>query len=86
VEQPTSVVRRSKRVIKLVEMYIPPKFCSTFVLSVTDDEPKMAREEFDSVERKIWKDSMVEEMESLIKNETWDLFKLPSGINPSGRK
>jgi hypothetical protein len=29
---------------------------------------------------------MVEEMESLHKNETWDLVKLPSGRNPIGRK
>ena len=29
---------------------------------------------------------MVEEMESLHKNETWDLVKLPSGINLVGRK
>jgi hypothetical protein len=29
---------------------------------------------------------MVEEMESLYKNETWDLVKLPSGINPIDRK
>jgi hypothetical protein len=29
---------------------------------------------------------MVEEMESLYKNETWDLVKLPSGRNPIGRK
>jgi hypothetical protein len=29
---------------------------------------------------------MVEEMESLQKNETWDLFKLPSGRNLVGSK
>jgi hypothetical protein len=29
---------------------------------------------------------MVEEMESLHKNETWDLVKLPSGTNPFDRK
>jgi hypothetical protein len=29
---------------------------------------------------------MVEEMESLQKNETWDLVKLRSGINPFSRK
>jgi hypothetical protein len=29
---------------------------------------------------------MVEEMESLHKNETWDLVKLPSGINPISSK
>ena len=29
---------------------------------------------------------MVEDMESLHKNETWDLVKLPSGRNPVGSK
>ena len=29
---------------------------------------------------------MVEEMESLHKNETWDLVRLPSGINLIDRK
>jgi hypothetical protein len=29
---------------------------------------------------------MVEEMESLHKDETWDLVELPSGIKPFGTK
>jgi hypothetical protein len=29
---------------------------------------------------------MVKEIESFQKNETWELVKLPSGINPIGRK
>jgi hypothetical protein len=49
------------------------------MLSSTDDEPKMVREAVELIEDKLWKDSMVEEMESLHKNETWDLVKLPNG-------
>jgi hypothetical protein len=67
-------------------MYSPPEFCSTFMLTSIDDEPKSIGEVSDSEEGKFWKDSMVEEMESLHKNETWDLVKLPSGRNLGGRK
>jgi hypothetical protein len=81
VEQPTPIVRRSERVTKPIEMYSPPDFHSAFVLATTDDEPKLVREPIDSAEGKPWKDAMVEEMESLYNNETWDLVKLPSGRN-----
>jgi hypothetical protein len=56
------------------------------VLSSTDDEPKSVREEVNSTEGKLWKEAMVEEMESLHKNETWDLVKLPNGRKPIGSK
>jgi hypothetical protein len=82
VEQLTLVVRRSERIRKPVERYSPPDFHSTFVLTSIDDEPKSVGEAVDSTEGKLWKDAMVEEMESLYKNETWDLVKLPSGRNP----
>jgi hypothetical protein len=51
------------------------------MLTAIDNEPKSVSEEFDSIEGKLWKDAMVEEMESLHKNETWDLVKLPSVKN-----
>jgi hypothetical protein len=56
------------------------------VLTTTDDEPKSIEEAIDSVEGKLWKHALVEKMESLHKNETWDLVKLPSGRNLVGRK
>jgi hypothetical protein len=55
------------------------------MLTPIENEPKLVGEEVDSAEGKLWKDAMVEEMESLYKNETWDLVKLPSGIKPIGR-
>jgi hypothetical protein len=67
-------------------MYISHDFRSTFVLTTIDDEPKSVGEEIDSAEGKLWKDTMVEEMESLHKNETQDLVKLPSVINLIGSK
>jgi hypothetical protein len=51
------------------------------VLISTNNEPKLIGVEVDLAEEKLWKDTMVEEMESLHKNETWDLVKLPSGRN-----
>jgi hypothetical protein len=86
VEQPTPVVRRSKRVRKPVERYSLLDFCSTYVLIAIDDEPKSVEEVINSTEGKLWKDAMVKEMESLHKNETWELFKLHSGRNLVSRK
>jgi hypothetical protein len=51
------------------------------VLISTDEEPKLVKEAVDSAEGKLWKDSMVEEMQSLHKNETWELVKFPNGRN-----
>jgi hypothetical protein len=67
-------------------MYIPPKFHFVFVLTTTNEDPKSVKEATNTVEGRIWKDAMVEEMESLHKNKTWDLVKLPSGRNPIGSK
>jgi hypothetical protein len=56
------------------------------VLTAIDDEPKLVGEAVDSTEGKLWKDAMVKEMDSLQKNETWGLVKLPSGRNPISSK
>jgi hypothetical protein len=66
----TLVVRRLERIRKLVERYIPPNFHSKFVLTSIDDEPKSVGEAVDSLEGKLWKDAMLEEIELLYKNET----------------
>jgi hypothetical protein len=80
------MVRRLERARKIVEMYISSNFYSEFMLISIDDEPKSIGEIVNSAKGKLWKDTMVKEMESLHKKETWDLVKLPSGINPIGRK
>jgi hypothetical protein len=82
----TLLIRRSEREIKPVERYSLSDFYFTFILSSNDDDPRSIGEAVDSIEGKLWKDSMVEEMESLYKNETRDLVKLPSGRNHVGRK
>jgi hypothetical protein len=81
VEQLTPIVSRSEWLRKPVERYSSPDFHSTFVLTATDNEPKSVGEAVDSTEGKIWKEAMVEELESLHNNETWDLVKLRSGKN-----
>ena len=40
----------------------------------------------DSEDGKLWKDAMVNEMETLHKNKAWDLVVLSAGRNPIGRK
>ena len=44
------------------------------------------KEVVDSEDGKLWKEAMVDEMESLHKNEAWDLVDLPAGRKPIGRK
>ena len=56
------------------------------MLNTTDEEPKSVGEAIDSAKGKLWKDAMVEELESFHKNETWDLVELPSVRNLVGRK
>jgi hypothetical protein len=51
------------------------------VLTATNGKPNLVGEAIDSAEGKLWKDAMVEEMESFHNNGTWDLVKLPSGRN-----
>jgi hypothetical protein len=67
-------------------MYNPPELCSAFVLTSTDEEPKLVREAINSIESRLWKEVVIEEMESLHINETWYLLELPNGRNPFGSK
>ena len=55
-------------------------------MSITDDDPRIVREAVDSEDGNIWKKTMDEEMETLDKNESWDLVELSTGRNPIGRK
>jgi len=45
-------------------------------LFVTNDDPRTVKEAVDSGDGKFWKEAMVDEMESLHKNEAWDLVEL----------
>jgi transposase InsO family protein len=82
----TLVLRRSDRERRLLERYSPSNFHSNFSLSITNDDPRTVREVVDLEDGNIWKRAMEEEMESLDKNEAWDLVELPTGRKPIGRK
>jgi hypothetical protein len=70
VEQTTLVVRRYEQVRKPVEGYSLPKFCYVFLLISIDEDPKSVMETVDLTKSRLWKDSMVKEMESFHKNKT----------------
>ena len=63
VELQTPALRRSDHVKS------PVDFHSAFVLSTINDEPRYVKEALSFEECKLWKNSMVEEMEALEKNE-----------------
>jgi hypothetical protein len=56
--------RRYEQVRKSTERYSLPDFYYAFVLFSIDEEPKLVKEAMDSTKSKLWKASMVEEMES----------------------
>ena len=85
-EPQTPTLRRSVPERRQPERYSPSAFCSGFSLTITNDNPRTVREAVDSEDGKLWKEAMVDEMESLHKNEAWDLVEFPAGRKPIGRK
>jgi hypothetical protein len=55
-------------------------------LFITNYDPRNIRNIVDSKENKLWKKSMVEEIESINTNEAWDPVGFLVGINPIGRE
>ena len=51
-----------------------------------EDDSRLVKDVINSVEGKIWKMAMDEEMESLRNNKTWDLIILPNGRKPIASK
>ncbi|KAL0448236.1 UNVERIFIED_CONTAM: Retrovirus-related Pol polyprotein from transposon TNT 1-94 [Sesamum latifolium] len=58
----------------------------SFALLVSGDEPTTFHRAIISQEKKEWMGAMVEEMESLQKNHTWELVQLPEGKKVIGCK
>eukprot|EP00253_Pinus_taeda_P023137 PITA_23137 len=82
VQQPVAL-RRSTR-----ERKIPKKYedsASSFALITEDGEP-CYQEAVDDTDSKNWKAAIEEEMDSLAKNNTWDLVELPEGRSVVGCK
>ena len=86
VELQTPTLRRYDHIRRTVEWYSPPDFHFAFVLSTINDEPRYVKEVVSFEECKLWKNAMVEEMEALEKNETWDLVEFPDGRKHVGSK
>ncbi|KAL0459209.1 UNVERIFIED_CONTAM: Retrovirus-related Pol polyprotein from transposon TNT 1-94 [Sesamum latifolium] len=57
-----------------------------FALLVSGDEPTTFHGAITSQEKKEWMGAMVEKMESLQKNHTWELVQLPEGKKAIGCK
>ncbi|KAL0370739.1 UNVERIFIED_CONTAM: Retrovirus-related Pol polyprotein from transposon TNT 1-94 [Sesamum angustifolium] len=58
----------------------------SFALLVSGDEPTTFYGAITSQEKKMWMGAMVMEMESLHKNQTWELVQLPKGKKTIGCK
>ncbi|KAL4580653.1 hypothetical protein LXL04_016853 [Taraxacum kok-saghyz] len=76
--------RRERRIIRKPTRYMD---CVSFAFPVVNSEiPSKFREASESPENKEWKHAMNEEMDSLIKNKTWNLVSLPEGKRAIGCK
>eukprot|EP01018_Ginkgo_biloba_P023326 Gb_30542 [translate_table: standard] len=69
VESPKRVVRESKA---------PERFCSYMALvsSISESEPSTFEE---AIDQKVWRDAMVEEYNSIMKNDVWEIVPRPEG-------
>jgi hypothetical protein len=74
------------RDIRQPKRYSPPHFCSNFSLYITYDDPRTVREAVNLEDSKLWKKAMVEEMDSLDKNDAWDIVEFPAGRKSVGSK
>jgi len=73
---PESGVRISIRISRPPERYSPSLY---YVLLTDFGEPECYEEAVLVETRKKWEQAMKEEMDSLARNQTWDLVKLPTG-------
>ena len=74
VPETPATVRRSTRLSRPPERFSP----SLYYLLMTDSgEPECFEEAMHEETRNKWEQGMDEEMDSLVRNQTWDLVKLP---------
>eukprot|EP00253_Pinus_taeda_P022102 PITA_22102 len=81
VQQPVSL-RRSTRERKIPKRY--EDSASSFSLITEHGEPSCYQEAVDDTDSEKWKVAMEEEMNSLAKNNTWDLVELPEARSVVG--
>eukprot|EP00253_Pinus_taeda_P022622 PITA_22622 len=83
VQQPVTL-RRSTRERKTPKRY--EDSASSFALITEDGEPSCYQEAVDDTDSEKWKMAMGEEMDSLAKNNTWDLVEITEGRSVFGCK
>ncbi|GJZ19365.1 retrovirus-related pol polyprotein from transposon TNT 1-94 [Tanacetum coccineum] len=57
-----------------------------YCLLTEDEEPSTLQEALNNPDALFWKEAMLEEIEALHKNKTWELVPLPGGRKPIGNK
>ena len=73
-------MRRSKRQRKEVS------FGDDFYTYLIENEPSSYFEAISSPDALLWKEAIKIELDSILKNQTWELVDLPSGAKPIGHK
>jgi len=58
----------------------------SFAINITSEDPTSFQGAITSQDRENWMGAMLEEMESLQKNQTWELARLPEGMKAIGCK
>ena len=61
-------------------------FVPDFLMYLLEDKPQSFKEAMSSPEAPYWKDAINDEVESILKNHTWELVDLPPGSKPLGYK
>ncbi|KAK4394045.1 Retrovirus-related Pol polyprotein from transposon TNT 1-94 [Sesamum angolense] len=61
-------------------------FGSDFLTYLLENEPRTINEALSSPEAPFWKETINNEIESIMQNHTWELVDLPSGSKPLGCK
>lgn len=84
-QQESIATGRLRRTIRPPERYGFEDMAS-YALSTTSGDPSTFQDAIISSERDRWMEAMVEEMESLKKNKTWELTELPKGKKTVGCK
>ena len=73
-------LRRSKRQRKEVS------FVNDFYTYLIENEMSSYFEAISSLNALLWKEFIKTKLDSILKNQTWELVDLPSGANPIGYK
>ena len=75
-------MKRSTRVSKPpVRFVLGQNYVADFVILIDCGEPSCYQEAMRMHDKRKWEKAMHLEMDSLIKNKTWDLMKLPTSKN-----